>query len=243
MSNTRELRRRIKSVKSTAQITKAMQMVAATKMRRAQNQALNGRPYNLNLGSALKKLLPLVQIESHPLLQSSESKKIGVILLSTDKSLCGALNTNLFRMLNNSTLPSDTIFYTIGRKGRDFVVKSGKNLSADFENFDLVNFRQAKQLAKLVVESFRKNEIGEVYVAYPDFKSTLRQEPKLSKVLPIRVEEIMEYVTEEEHQKDKQSLSKEGKIESKGYLFEPNPEVLLEYILLHHIDIIRCSIL
>ncbi len=87
MANTRELRRRIKSVKSTAKITKAMQMVAASKMRRAQNQALSGRPYSLNLNISLNRLLPLVELGSHPLLTSNESKNAGVIIISTDKSL------------------------------------------------------------------------------------------------------------------------------------------------------------
>lgn len=96
MANTRELRRRIKSVKNTAQITKAMQMVAATKMRKAQTQALAGRPYNFTLSEALQRLLPSMQPEAHPLLNPTEGTKTSVIVLSTDKSLCGALNTNLF---------------------------------------------------------------------------------------------------------------------------------------------------
>src|SRR3989344_5365206 len=117
MANTRELRRRIKSVKNTAQITKAMQMVAATKMRRAQNQAINGRPYSLNLNHALKRLLPLIKIESHPFLAGNSSKVVGAVLLSTDKSLCGALNTNLFLLIAASNLlSSDTVFYTVGKK-------------------------------------------------------------------------------------------------------------------------------
>src|SRR3989339_431827 len=106
MANTRELRRRIKSIKNTAQITKAMQMVAATKMRRAQNQAISGRPYTLNLGQALIRLLPKINVESHPLLSPKDVKTAGVILLSTDKGLVGALNTNLTRTILASNLPA-----------------------------------------------------------------------------------------------------------------------------------------
>lgn len=229
MANTRELRRRIKSVKSTAQITKAMQMVAATKMRRAQNQAINGRPYSFNLSSALERLLPLVNVESHPLLGGNGMSTQGVILLSTDKSLCGALNTNLFRMLTSSGLTSgNTIFYTVGKKGRNFVARSGKNLQADFENLDVVTFREAVQLAKLSMDAFKAKEVGEVYLAYPRFVSTLRQEPTKVKLLPIDLESII--AVEEAVEKKKESDN------SKQFLFEPEPDRLLDYILVHHVQ-------
>ncbi len=227
MANTRELRRRIKSVKNTAQITKAMQMVAATKMRRAQNQAINGRPYSFNLSSSLKRLLPLVELGSHSLLQSNDSKKASVIVLSTDKSLCGSLNTNLFRMITNSDLiSSDNDFITVGKKARNFIARMGKNLVADFENLDVVTFRLATQLSKLIMDAFLKEEIGQAFITYPRFGSALRQEPTKMKLLPVRVEDIMEYVKEEV----KQEVSGE-------YLFEPDPNKLLDYILVHHIQI------
>lgn len=219
MANTREIRRRIKSVKSTAQITKAMQMVAATKMRKAQNQAFNGRPYSFNLSSALERLLPLISDEVHPLLSGNDSKTSGVALLTTDKSLCGALNTNLFRLLAASQFPSDTIFYTVGKKGRNFVAKSGKNLQADFENLDIITFRQAVVLSKLMMDSFLAGEIGEAYLVYPRFVSTLRQEPVKIKLLPVSLEELPQ-----------ESRSQE-------FLFEPNVEQLLDYVLVHHIQI------
>lgn len=226
MANTKELRRRIKSVKNTAQITKAMQTVAATKMRRAQSQALNGRPYNFNLNYALRKLLPLVDIGSHPLLLGNESKTYGVILLSTDKSLCGALNTNIFRMLTASALPSDTYFYTVGKKGRQFIAKTGKNLVADFENLDVVTFRQASQLAKLVIGAYLNKEIGEAYLAYPNFISTLRQEPVKVKILPIRIEDLMEQISKEDTSQ-----------ESAEFIFEPDSQTLLDFALNHFIQI------
>lgn len=225
MANTRELRRRIRSVKNTAQITKAMQMVAATKMRRAQNQALNGRPYNFNLSEALRRLLPLVEITSHPLLSGNEAKKIGAVLLSTDKSLCGALNTNLFRLITASGLLSEnTVFYTVGKKGRNFIARTGKDLQADFENLDVVTFRQAVQLAKLLMDAFLAKEIGEAYIVYPRFGSTLRQEPIKVKLLPISYADLEEVAAKEAT----------GKSE---FLFEPDPKKLLGYILVHFLQI------
>lgn len=231
MANTRELRRRIKSVKNTAQITKAMQMVAATKMRKAQNQALNGRPYNFNLSEAIRRLLPLISAGSHPLLRAKTEKKAGIALLTTDKSLCGALNTNLFRLLVSSNLLfSENVFYTIGRKGRNFVARSGKELLADFENLDVVTFRQAVQLSKLIIDSFIQGEIGEAFLVYPRFMSTLRQEPTKFKLLPVTIEELMDLGME-------QARSSESLKNTKEFLFEPNASQLLDYILIHHIQI------
>lgn len=233
MANTRELRRRIKSIKSTAQITKAMQMVAATKMRKAQNQALNGRPYNLNLSSALRRLLPLVSIESHPLLKSNQSKAAGVTLLTTDKSLCGALNTNLFRLLSSSNLaiPS-TQYYTIGKKGRNFAARSGLKLLADFENLDVITFRQAVQLSKLVMDAFLKGEVGEVYLVYPQFISTLRQESTKVRLLPISYAELESLISSQV-----QNIQKETTQSKREFLFEPDPKQLLDYILNHFVQI------
>src|SRR3989344_4285970 len=152
MANTRELRRRIRSVKNTSQITKAMQMVAATKMRKAQLQAENGKPYTETLHQSLQRLAQKVNPELNPLFRENDSNKIGVILLSTDKGLVGALNTNLLRTVqqfvsgsfrhprpdrgsNNDDSKMDSrlrgndsvIFYTLGRKGRQFVAKTGKD--------------------------------------------------------------------------------------------------------------------
>src|SRR3989338_4964793 len=205
MANTRELRRRIKSVKNTSQITRAMEMVAATKMKRAQNQAISGRPYKENLYSSLARLLPKIDQESHPLLVGNGSKTAGVVLLSTDKGLVGALNTNLIRTLVGST---NAIYYTVGKKGRSFVVKTGKELAGDFENRDSVTFRQAVQLTKMITDA---------YLVYPQFISTLKQEAKKVKLLPISLESIETVYTKE-------------------FLFEPNVDALLDFILMHHIE-------
>lgn len=235
MANTRELRRRIKSVKNTAQITKAMQMVAAARMKKAQNQALNGRPYNLSLNFALEKLLPLVNLEAHPLLSGNNSKNTGVVLLSTNKGLCGALNTNLFRFLTTANfLTADSIFYTVGKKGRSFVAKTGKNLQADFENLDTVNFKQVVQIAKLLIDAFLAGEIKEAYAVYPNFVSTLRQEPAKIKLLPID----LELITTNEVKQSQITASKTPQSNNRSeFLFEPNPDRLLDFILLHYVRI------
>ncbi len=244
MANTRELRRRIKSVKNTSQITKAMQMVAAAKMRKAQNQALGSRPYSETLNNALSRLTPGMDPEAHPLLRIGSGTVTGVLLLTTDKGLCGALNTNIFRALSSlrrqgSNNPSsdseldsrlrgnDTVFYSVGKKGRNFAVKTGKKLEADFENPEVVIFRQAKQISKMLIASFLSGELKEVYVVYPHFVSTLRQEARVVRLLPI------------DYTPGVLSESKSGLYPGGGtddFLFEPSSDILLDFALTHHIE-------
>lgn len=206
-------------------------MVAATKMRRAQMQAINGRPYNTSLQSSLLRLLPKVQIQSHALLSSNESDNKAFLLLSTDKSLCGALNTNLFRLILGSHLEGGNAmpagrqvnFYTVGKKGRSFVVKSGKNLIADFENPEKTTFRQAVQISRLLMEGFKNGEIGEVFVLYPNFISTLKQEPKISKILPVSYEDLIQNMEVEENS-------------NQEFIFEPGILELLDSLLIHFVQ-------
>ncbi len=242
MANTRELRRRIRSVKNTAQITKAMQMVAATKMRRAQNQALMGRPYSINLSYALSQLEGKIKPETHPFLQTNESSKIAVLLLSTDKALCGALNTNLFRLIQaNETLKGkDVTFYTVGKKGRNFVVKTGKELVADFENPETVTFKEARQAAKSLIDAFLAGEIKEVYLMFPNFVSTLRQEPSLVKLLPIDASVIASAAKQSSSDSTSTKIATSTTSSRNGgqseFLFEPNADELLDFVLNHHIE-------
>ncbi len=249
MANTRELRRRIKSIKNTSQITKAMQMVAAAKMRKAQNQATSGRPYVENLSEALMRLLPKVDMEVHPLLGGKEiassktprndDKSIGVILLSTDKGLVGALNTNLIRTLASHLEGVNVNYYTVGRKGRSFVARAGKDLKADFENADIITFRQARQLSKLIIDAFKEGEIGQAILVYPHFISTLRQEPRKVKLLPIDLEGLFsrhpELDSGSQKEMPKQVRHDVGGVGSE-FLFEPNADALLDFLLVHHIE-------
>jgi F-type H+-transporting ATPase subunit gamma len=242
MANTRELRRRIKSVKNTSQITKAMQMVAATKMRRAQNQATSGRPYTQALNFSLSGLLPKIDITSHPLLRIRENGSAGVVLVSTNKALCGALNTNLFRAIQNQFGDKkDTKYFNIGLKGRNFLVRTGKILEADFENPETVLFKQARQIANLVKQVFLERLVKEVYVAFPDFVSTLRQEPTIIKLLPIDATALeLDGGNLEGRQSDKPSSRSDLDSRLRGndseFLFEPDPVTLLDFILNHYLE-------
>lgn len=224
MASTKELRRRIKSVKNTAQITKAMQMVSATKMRRAQNQTLQARPYSSTIEYTLSKVLNGSKDRSdlsHPLLLQNSSSKIGVVVLTSDKGLCGALNANLFRYIQSSGLDKErqVVYYTVGKKGRDFIVRSNRNLEADFESFEKIDVKQAIKVRKFLTASFLSNQVSQVFILYPHFTSALSQDAKFIQILP--VEQVLS------------PASGNGS----DFLYEPQKQVLLDYALIHHLDI------
>src|SRR5580693_3257899 len=131
MPSTRDIRRRIKSVKNTAQITKAMQMVAASKMRKAQQVALAGRPYATLMNEVLGQVAAAASDYSNPLMEKREVKKRAVILISTDKGLCGALNSNLMREAARLD-KNNTVYITAGRKGAQFIARTKRELAAEF---------------------------------------------------------------------------------------------------------------
>ncbi len=230
-ANTRDIRRRIKSVKNTAQITKAMEMVAASKMRKAQNRALNGRPYAEELAKMLGALSAAGgSTESHPLLEKrSEVKKELVLIISTDKGLCGALNTNLLRELNHFD-PAKTIFVAIGRKGAQFLGRLKRNLIAEFELKELFTFLESKQASKFCIEKFISGEVDKVTVAFNDFVSTLTQKPTLRVVLPVTHFELGEL--EGTHGTKKIAAAATDALD---HSFEPSASGVLEQLVPHYI--------
>src|SRR2546422_715263 len=146
MASTRDIRRRIKSVKNTAQITKAMQMVAASKMRKAQQSALAGRPYACLMNEVLAEVAFYAGDFTHPLMEKRAVKKRGVVIISTDKGLCGALNSNLLR--EAAKFEKDTTIYvTAGRKASQFVARTKRQLAAEFTYKDAPLFGAARAIA------------------------------------------------------------------------------------------------
>ncbi len=203
-----------------------MQMVAATKMRKAQTQAVSARPYISTLSFALSKVAQKVDPKINPLLSPNEAEKVAFLVFSSDKGFCGSLNSNLFReIMTNPVIAGEknAVFYTMGKKARDFIVRSGRNLEADFENFDSVSFSQAVQFRKFLMEAFLKGELKEAYLLYPDFISTLRQEPKLVKILPIDAAALVNEETSND-------------VTSNEFVFEPDPMAVLDYALVHLVD-------
>jgi F-type H+-transporting ATPase subunit gamma len=184
MPSTRDIRRRIKSVKNTAQITKAMQMVAAAKMRKAQQAALVGRPYAQLLNEIMAEAATRTVGFDHPLMQSRPVAKRAVILVSTDRGLCGGLNSNIFReamKLDKNT----TVFITAGKKAAQFVSRTKRNLAAEFSYKDTPDFAEARAISKFVQQLFLKGEVDAVDILFPRFINTLTQTPTTVPFLPI----------------------------------------------------------
>ena len=226
MANTRDIRRRIKSVKNTAQITKAMQMVAASKMRKAQQAAMAGHPYSLVLNRVLVSLRDMVSADSHPLLEVRPVKKTLVLLVTSDKGLCGALNTNVLReaMLLDQ---EKTLFVASGKKGASFLARTGRNMIADFALPDYPTFLQTKAISKFCLEKFLSGEVDRVEVLYPKFVNTLVQKPLLVTLLPITDDKAAGVSPSGGEQVIMNATATTGA----QFLFEPNADEVLNSVL------------
>ena len=220
MANLRDIRRRIKSVKNTAQITRAMQLVAAAKMKKAQDQALAGREYSSHLTQVLFDIRKNFSEESHPLLEKREGNRQLVLVISTDKGLCGPLNTNLARKLRAVASPNAD-YVTVGRKLRVLLEKLGSNIVADFVVKDPVPFAQTRPIAKFLTEQFLSGKYDKVSIAFTNFVNTLRQEPEVVTLLPIREQANAEVFGAETITADR----------GHDFTFEPNAAEVLAAIL------------
>src|SRR5581483_6379392 len=227
MANTQDIRRRIKSIRSTAQITKAMQMVAASKMRKAQQHALAGRPYAALMNKVLVSLQQRTDPRLHPLLAIRPVEKELVLIIGTDKGLCGALNTNLFR--EAATFDSaKTAFVVTGKKARQFVARTKRELLADFELKDSPNFIETKPLSKFCMEKFLRQEVDKVSVLYTHFINTISQRSVVQTLLPISSFDLP---------KGEKAQGAEAAVDPMlGYIFEPKAEQLLDVILPYYVQ-------
>ena len=229
MASTRDIRRRIKSVKNTAQITKAMQMVAASKMRRAQQTALSGRPYAELMNQMLGEVTANTGDFSHPLIEKREDGKRVLVVISTDKGLCGALNTNLLREAAKADRDS-TIFVAVGRKASQFVARSKRELSAEFTYQDVPAFTDARAVSKYLQELYLAGEVKQVDVMFTNFVSTLTQHPDVRTFLPVG--EITGIEAGIEGEKSETKLE-ESSLE---FQFEPNAADVLGNLLPHYLN-------
>src|SRR5213596_936487 len=206
MANTQDIRRRIRSIRNTAQITKAMQMVAASKMRKAQQHALAGRPYAALMNKVLVSLQQRTDPRLHPLLQVREVKKELVVVISTDKGLAGALNTNLLREAARFEA-GKTGYIVVGRKARQFLARTKREL-----------------LAKFATEKFLAREVDKVSVVYTHFINTINQRPTVQTLLPI------------EHRELPKNEAEPPSDPLLGYVFEPTAERVLEAMLPYYLQ-------
>ncbi len=222
MASIKILRRRIRSIQGTAKITRAMEMIATAKLRRTQQQALAGRPYSEKIGQVIANLAiePQAKGGIPPLLQKREVNKIYIVHVTTDRGLCGGLNTNLNRMVARFVLeqkvPVNLI--TVGRKGRSFARSSGLNIYAEFSGLgDRATVRETLPISEIVVEDYSKGAVDLVYLAYPRFISTMVQKPTMEVLLPVEPGKVPP-----------------GQIGE--YIYEPNASAVLNELLPRFIE-------
>ncbi|MBP3194174.1 MAG: F0F1 ATP synthase subunit gamma [Cardiobacteriaceae bacterium] len=228
MSNAKEIRGQIKSVKNTQKITRAMEMVAASKVRRVQEQMRVGRPYTQNLLRVINHLVKATSGKQHPYLTpvSGDVKKVGYIIVSTDRGLCGGLNINLFKTVMQSVREEkekghEIVISVFGRKGAGFVSRIKAQLLSCVENYP-----EDPKITDLIgginpiVEAYEKGELQKVFVAANIFENAMSQKPSLMQLLPASVSYADEQLAGH----------------SWDYLYDSNPEVLLSRLLKRYIE-------
>jgi F-type H+-transporting ATPase subunit gamma len=236
MASTREIRRRIRSIKNTAQITKAMQMVASSKMRRAQERVQQARPYAEQIRALVSRLANAAGEdigEGVELLKQRPIHNVGIVLISPDRGLSGALPSNINRKAVSSAIElQDSLadqgrrpninFVAVGRKGRDFVVRTQQTMLAEFTNYgDRPGLNDASAIAQVAVDAFQKGEVDAVYLVYAKFVNTVTQQPTTVQLLPV------------------QPPAKEENEEQKTveYIYEPDARTIFEALLPRYVDV------
>lgn len=223
----RQIKRRVKSAKNISKITRAMQMVAASKMKRAQKAALEAKPYADKIKEMTARLVSQVESPSHPLLlqySQEESKKHLVILISTNRGLCGSLNSNLFKEFNVwltkflGTSQFDIV--TVGQKGQTMILNTDLNLLADFSNLNN-NLQSFDAILKIIKNNFTQQKHQAVWLVYNEFISALKQEPKISKVLPI----------------DTELIGDQALPFTTQYLFEPSKDEIINKLIPYYLEV------
>ncbi len=237
MPSTREVRRRIRSVKNMAQITKAMQMVASSKMRRAQERVQDARPYADQIRALVSRLSNATGEdigEGVALLTKRPVRTIGVVVVTPDRGLCGALPSNINRRAAlTAREESDELaqqgqhpgvdFVAVGRKGRDFITRTQQHMIAEFVNYgDKPSLADARAIAQVAVDSFQKGEVDVVYLVYSQFVNTVTQRPVSVQLLPVLPPES----------------SDEDKQKSIEYIYEPDALSIFEALLPRYVDVV-----
>lgn len=231
MPSTREIRRRIRSVRNMSQITRAMEMVAASKMRRAQDRVTSGRPYAERLRDVLGDLASMHldddQLKAFPLLAEREVNRSALILITPDRGLSGALSSNIFRrttqyLRNEAEGDQPAKIIAVGKKGRDFMVRTRHYVIAEFIQMgDRPSLDDIRPIVQVAMDEFLSGEVDAVYLLYPQFVNTLTQRPEVVQLLPIQRPEAVE-----------------GAGGTDEYIFEPSPEEVLNAILPRYVEVL-----
>jgi F-type H+-transporting ATPase subunit gamma len=226
MPSLRDIKRKITSVKKTQQITKAMKMVAAAKLRRAQERVISARPYSRKMLAVIANLAGRVERAQHPLLAKRAPRQVKLLVLTSDRGLCGAYNTNILRKAVEAVKQfkaegKEVKVNVVGRKGRDFFRKRpGYTLGKVWSELGMIDYAKAADVGKNIVERFAAGETDEVYLLYNEFKSVMQQKVTLEKLLPVEP-----------------PAEADPFMASVDYLYEPSAEAILGSILPKHIEV------
>jgi F-type H+-transporting ATPase subunit gamma len=217
LADIRLIRRRIKGIQSTAKISRAMEMIATLKMRRAQERGLAGRPYSEKIRQVIADLaaLPYGEAPLHPLLQRRPVNKIAIVHITPDRGLCGGLNANLNRRTAHFILEQEiaVTLITIGRKGRDFMRRYGREIRAEFTALgDRPCLLDTLPISRIIIDDYTNGIIDLVYLVYAQFISTMAQKPLVQQILPVEPAEIPQ-------------------AQKVDYIYEPGPGVVLGELL------------
>ncbi len=225
MANVRDIRTRIRSVRSTQQVTKAMKMVAAAKLRRAQNRILAARPYAHQMLKVLNSLATRANPESHPLLAVRGAEKIEVVIITADKGLCGGFNANIIKKATAFIEKNrDHVLTThlIGRKGRDWFRKRGLKATGEYVDlFRNLTYDDAAGIARDIMRRYIDSDLDAVYLIYNEFKSVIQQQVIVEQLLPIPTLEM-------------EGEEKGGEVQD--YIYEPSAAVLFDRLLPKHVE-------
>jgi F-type H+-transporting ATPase subunit gamma len=226
MPSLRDIKRKITSVKKTQQITKAMKMVAAAKLRRAQERVIAARPYSRKMLAVIANLAGRVERAQHPLLAKRAPKQVKLVVLTSDRGLCGAYNTNILRRAVEAIRQfkadgKEVKVNVVGRKGRDFFRKrQAYTLGKVWSDLGMIDYDKAADVGKNIVERFTAGETDEVWLLYNEFKSVMQQKVTLEKLLPVEP-----------------PAEADPFMAAVDYLYEPTPEAILSSILPKHIEV------
>jgi F-type H+-transporting ATPase subunit gamma len=223
MPNLLDIRRRIRSVKNTQQLTKAMKTVSAAKLRRAQERVFSARPYAQQLKRVLGNLTARIENVSHPLLEVRPEERILLVVVTADRGLCGAFNTNILRAATGflrEHAGKKVTLATVGRKGRDFFRRRGIPIRAEFVNiFSKLDYGHARDISETIAKAYSDAEIDAVYIVYNEFKSVIQQRIVVEKVLPLSSGDLE---------------TTAGQVD---YIFEQPPQEIFDRLLPRYVEV------
>lgn len=220
MASAQDIRRRIRSVKNIQQITKAMKMVAAARLRRAQERAISSRPYTEKIRDVLASVAGGIGDITHPLLEVRPVSRRGYLVISADKGLCGAYNSNVLKeAMSHVRKQEDPVIFAIGRKSRDFFKRRGYKINREMSGFsEKPAYENARDIAQAVVEMYTEGQVDELHLVYTQFASPVQTNPTTLQLLPVVSEDV------------------QGDAAQQEYIFEPSALVVLDLLLPKYLE-------